>query len=182
MPNAIRFPYDRERAVNAVLWLLGRHNGTLEKLKLVKLLFYADRAHLAKYGRPITGGMYSAMPHGPVASALYDDLKSWDCDVQHAPVRISGKHVTARKQLDAESLSESDVEILTQIDREYGGLSALALRAMTHRLKAYKKNFHPGAGIRSFPLPYEDFFLDLPKNSILDILRDDQEARAVFQQ
>jgi len=181
MPTAIRFPYDRERAANAVLWLLGRHNGTLEKLKLVKLVFYADRAHLAKYGRPITGGRYSAMPHGPVASSLYDDLKSWVNDV-HAPVRIKGNHVIARKQLDVESLSESDVEILTQIDREYGSLSAFTLSAMTHRLRAYKKNFRAGAGARSFTLPYEDFFLDIADDGILDIMRDDQDARAVFQQ
>lgn len=180
MAARITFPYDRERAVNAMLWLLGRHGGSLEKMKLVKLLFYADRAHLVKYGRPITGGRYCAMPHGPVASSLYDDLKSWANDA-HAPVKISGRRVVAGRPSDAESLSESDVEVLVAVDREYGKLSSGALRNMTHELKAYKRNYREGSGIKSFALPYEDFFLDVPDDGILDIMRDDQEARAVFQ-
>ena len=74
------------------------------------------------------------------------------------------------------------MEVLAQVDRKYGGLSSFALRDMTHRLRAYKKNYRPGTGTESFALPYEDFFLDIPDDGMLDIIRDDQKARAAFQQ
>lgn len=42
---------------------------------IVKSLFIADRAHLNKWGRPITFDNYVAMKHGPVPSLAYDLLK-----------------------------------------------------------------------------------------------------------
>src|SRR2546430_14116429 len=40
----------------------------LNKMKALKLLFFADRYHLRKYGRPVSDCAYFAMKHGPVAS------------------------------------------------------------------------------------------------------------------
>ena len=45
----VEFRYDQERAWNAVLWFLHQHGGALDFLKLIKLAFFADRLHLAKY-------------------------------------------------------------------------------------------------------------------------------------
>ncbi|MGD0679946.1 MAG: Panacea domain-containing protein, partial [Polyangiaceae bacterium] len=70
----IEFEYDEERARHATLWLLQEH-GTLDHIKLLKLVVLADVEHLKRYGRPIVGGEYFAMEHGPVASQLYDELK-----------------------------------------------------------------------------------------------------------
>src|SRR5690606_40518414 len=36
--------------------------------KLMKLMYFADRDHLVKYGFPITGDMYIKLPYGPVPS------------------------------------------------------------------------------------------------------------------
>src|SRR5207253_6716088 len=40
----------------------------LNKMKALKLLFFADRYHLRKYGRLVSDCAYFAMKHGPVAS------------------------------------------------------------------------------------------------------------------
>ena len=40
----------------------------LNKMKALKLLFFADRYHLRKYGRPVSDCAYFAMKNGPVAS------------------------------------------------------------------------------------------------------------------
>jgi Antitoxin SocA-like, Panacea domain len=40
----------------------------LNKMKALKLLFFADRYHLRKYGRPVSECAYFATKHGPVAS------------------------------------------------------------------------------------------------------------------
>ena len=181
--SEIRFPYDREKAWQAILWFAGKHGGSIDLLKLVKLLFYADREHLVRYGRPITGGTYRALPLGPVASDVLDDLKA--SATRSMPFKRDGadpKHpvVHAVGKVDETALSESDFEVLEDVNREFGHIDQIRLYKMTHETKAYKKNFKEGHASKSFPLPYEDFFLDVPpaKRAILKLIREDAEARA----
>ena len=180
MSVKITFRYDRRRAVQAVLWLLKDHGGAMDKLKLVKLVFLADREHLTKYGRPIVGGTYCAMPLGPVSSELLDDLNE-STPTEEFPLELRGNRVLAKDALDEDWLSESDVEVLGHVNAEYGGWDTFRLSDMTHKLQAYRKNYEENSTRRSLPLPYEDFFLDLPNLEMLAVIRDDQEARAAFE-
>ena len=45
-----------------------------DKLRLVKLLFLADKYHLIHYGRTVTNDEYWAMPLGPVGTTTKDIL------------------------------------------------------------------------------------------------------------
>lgn len=175
----VTFPYDQKKAHQAALWFLHRHGGALEVLKLVKLIFFADRLHLFRYGRPITGGIYCALPHGPVADALYNDLKAQSAGhpgAEDSPFIRVGNKIQAAVSVDEEYLSESDLEALEETERLYGAFDSFHLRDLTHELKAYTKN-DPGNGSRN--LPYEDFFEDLPADErwMLEIIREDNEAR-----
>jgi uncharacterized phage-associated protein len=145
----------------------------MDRLKLIKLIFLADRMHLAKYGRPIVGGHYCAMPHGPVASEFYNAIKDGDLGV--LPEEGSHKVATDRKA-DEDFLSESDLEILRYINNRYGSRDAWSLRELTHQFEAYKRNFL--GGNTSYNLPYEDFFLDLEASDqeMLELVKESQEA------
>jgi uncharacterized phage-associated protein len=175
---AITFRYDPERAYQAVLWFLHRHGGALPIMKLMKLLFFADRLHLWRYGRPLTGGRYAAMPHGPVASDLYEEVK---LSTPGRPFQRQGNSIRALAPVDEEYLSESDVEVLTEIDHEYGTFDGSTLRRLTHETIAYSKNYKEEEPVRSFPLPYEDFFEDLaledPRRQMLNLAVEDCCAR-----
>ena len=41
-----------------------------------KVLYFADKEHLSRYGSLMTGDTYAAMRHGPVPSAIYNLLKA----------------------------------------------------------------------------------------------------------
>ncbi len=71
---SIRFRFNAKKAVEVILWFAERRPG-ISFHTLLKLLFYADKRHLNRYGRPITGDDYIAMQYGPVASTTYDMLK-----------------------------------------------------------------------------------------------------------
>ena len=174
----IRFEYDQQRATQAVLWLLHKHGGQLDILKLLKLMFFVDRLHLARYGRPTVGGRYFAMQYGPVASELYDAIKAAGAETGE-PYVTKGNQVIAVLPLDENFLSESDIGALEEVDREFGHLDPFRLSDITHNLKVWSKN-NPG-GKTSAPIPYEDFFLDMPDDSMLDIIREDQEAREILE-
>ena len=172
----ISFAYDQQKANQALLWLLHRHGGTMDKLKLVKLVFYADREHLRQYGRPIIGGQYVAMRHGPISSELYDQLKV-AAEKGRLPFTVQDRtQVIADGQLDEGDLSESDMQVLRWVYDEYGFCDPYRLRNMTHELEAWKRNYPDPTENTSRPLPYEDFFLDIGDDGMLETIIDHQEA------
>ena len=56
------------KATQALYFFARQSGGRINKLKALKLLFFADRYHLRKYGRPVSECAYYAMKDGPVAS------------------------------------------------------------------------------------------------------------------
>ncbi len=148
---AIKFKYDPQKAKHATLFLLHRHGGAMGRMKLLKLVFFADRQHLAEHGRPIVGGTYVAMPHGPVPSELYDEIKT----VRRSSdwLAIDGVKVVATQRPDEDELSESDLEAIAFIDREFGRYDTFSLRNLTHRLEAWRRHYLNDGS--SHLLPYE---------------------------
>jgi len=171
----ITFKYNRGKAIQAALWFLAQHGGMLPRLKLVKLLFLADRTHLARYGRPIAGGNYVAMKLGPVCSEFLDDLRK-SPGRPTLPLRSDGHKVVAKAGADEEMLSESDIEVLREVNCRYGNLDRFALADLTHKLKAWVKNYPNPTAKTSRPLPYEDFFLDLPNDEMLEFVQENHQA------
>jgi uncharacterized phage-associated protein len=58
----VRFPFDERKAAQAAAYLLKKHDGRLNFMKLIKLLYLADRKSLLENGKPITGDRMLAMP------------------------------------------------------------------------------------------------------------------------
>ncbi len=180
--HQIRFPFESNKAIQAVLWLLHRNNGSMDKLQLVKLLFYADHKHLIEYGRPILGGEYFVLTHGPVCSELLDMLDGiQQSGVSNLPLKARGQYdIIATESPDRQLLSESDLNALDEIYREYGHIDKWKLRDMTHEMLSCKKNELQG-GEKRHALPYEDFFEDCPDDEskrMLQVILDEQEAWA----
>ena len=174
----ITFPYDHKKATQAILWLLHKHGGTLNKVKLVKLLFWADKEHVIRYGRPIVGGQYYAMPHGPASSELLDHINEAS-QKGLCPFVLENNLVLSQTSADKDELSESDIEVLNAINQQYGSFSWWALRNLSHLLVEYINSWRrKPEGSRRHPIAYEDLFSHKKDKTMLDIVRDDQEAWA----
>jgi len=174
----ISFLYDRNKATQAILWLLHKHGGTLSKLKLVKLLFWADKEHLIRYGRPIVGGQYYAMPHGPASSELLNHLNE-ATHKSFCPFILENNLVSSQRLADKEELSESDIEALNSINQRYGSFSWWTLRNLSHLLAEYINSWRrKPEGSRRHPIAYEDLFRHKKDKAMLGIICDDQEAWA----
>lgn len=66
---------DISRILAPALYILNKTGNKLNKQKLFKILYFADKDHIAKYGRTFSGEPYIAMANGPVPSRLYDYIK-----------------------------------------------------------------------------------------------------------
>lgn len=142
-----QFPFDERKAaeVAAFFLLKARAKGAnISILKLMKLMYLAERASYQQFGAPLVGDSLYSLPHGPVMSTTLSLINSvpeereggeyWDALIAE---RAGGKYMCLRegKITDTEELlylSEADIEILEKVWMDFGGLSALKLRDYTH--------------------------------------------------
>jgi len=91
-----------------------------DKLKLVKLLFLADKYHALRYGRTVTGDEYWAMDYGPVGSTT-KDLLSLDKEMlsrEYKPASRLLKKSGDHRFIVGEPCTDDDLDLLSDTDRE----------------------------------------------------------------
>lgn len=137
------FTFDQEATLAALLYVAGRVDG-LTMHKLAKILYFADKAHLERYGRFITGDQYVAMENGPVPSMTYSMVKELGNGAPDAlfahPLadtlrveRREGKHyVRGLTQPDLDALSDSDLACLDDSIANYSAHSFRELSDLSH--------------------------------------------------
>jgi len=107
--------------------------------KIFKILYFADRGHLAKYGRTITGDTYIKMNAGPVPTKLFDIFKAvrgdsfFSADNLKEYFTVSGGYfINPEKKPDLKYLSETDISELDDSISKYGELSFGKLIEISH--------------------------------------------------
>lgn len=182
----LTFEFDPDRTVGAIVYLAAKKVPELTKWKICQLLYLADRMHLARYGRPITGDVYYALPWGPLPSYTLDALDDENplamdlVDVlkkdssRRYPTYVSAPGAEA---LCKENLSQSDKWALDQAVELYGHESFQQLSCIVHDTAAYKKAWAKRAGDRAL-MRFEDFFDDVTGAhlELLEELRDNLET------
>jgi len=58
--------YRSEKVRQAVAYIASKLPGRENMYKVLKVMYFADKLHLKRYGRVIFGDRYIAMKHGPV--------------------------------------------------------------------------------------------------------------------
>lgn len=194
--TAIDFDFDFDKTKAALLYLATHRLPEFDKYKACKLLFLADREHLLRFGRTITGDSYSALPYGPTPDKTLDLLDEFEAVVQEgqdvktpeaeelvAALRSDGMPYARydnKVAPDLDALSESDVMILDQVASEHGCKTFQQLYELTHQMSAYKNAWRDDPRRRRFPMCFEDFFAGTGKDAVLQQLIEDQRLRRAF--
>jgi uncharacterized phage-associated protein len=127
--------FDHLKSVQTIAYFVRKAGGSAEKLKLIKLVYLADRRSFERRGKPINFDSYFSLPHGPVASSALDGMDhnfehpAWEA-VSQAENR---KDVTLVGEVTEDRLSRADRAILDEIWNEFGGMTASQIRNWTHR-------------------------------------------------
>lgn len=85
-----------------------------------KIMYFADKRHLAQYGRFISGDSYIAMEFGPVPSTAYDLVKEAREYAVPDGITVDGYRIVPTRDSNIEVLSESDTECLDWAIEAYG--------------------------------------------------------------
>jgi len=178
----IRFEFSVEKLINAIALFFDRGVSDLTKLKIAKLLYFADKKHLLSYGSPILGDVYWCMNLGPVPSFALNEMseaidrsegsaeEDSDYSVMSRVLRVrkrffSYPHFEAKQPHDPSIFSQTELAVLDSIVAEYGRKSALDLVNLTHKEPTWfiaNKDRRPGGRA---PIPYELFFEGAPESS-----------------
>ncbi|HDH00995.1 MAG TPA: DUF4065 domain-containing protein [Nitrospirae bacterium] len=112
-----------------------------DKIKLVKLIYLADKYHLIRYGRTITNDDYYAMENGPVGTTVKDVL-SFNEFMSSKALKYASSLIeetdknkfTARPDAknDFDMLSDTDMEALDFVIDKFGKMRQWELRDYTH--------------------------------------------------
>lgn len=130
--------FDEQVALEAILYLTQKSDDpTFHHIS--KLLYFADRMHLERYGRLICGDRYIAMKNGPVPSRVYDMLKDAQRGILYlsypdaeGAFAVEGYRVKALRSPDMDMFSDSDLECLDESLRRYDHYSFGALTRLSH--------------------------------------------------
>src|SRR3989338_6049 len=107
---------------NAVLFFAKKiQNGTLGKLKIMKLLYYLDFDFFEKYGRSITGDEYLRFENGPVprmAEKILKEMAGKDIKITHREIGNGYKdqqHIEALRDFDVDSFTKEELLMLEDV-------------------------------------------------------------------
>jgi uncharacterized phage-associated protein len=183
------FRLDAEKAVQAAGVLLRAHEGRqMEHLRLLKLLYIADRESLRLTGRPIVGSRPVAMKHGPLHIEVYELIRGAHPAEQVWSAHITKSGTTIRLAGDPGvlKLSKQDIEILNTVAERYINDSEWDIVELTHQFSEWAKNYVAGAAASNpAEIPIEDIlegvgFSAVDRAHILSEMKEVQEVDALF--
>ena len=185
--------FDERKAAQAAAYLLLRAGGTLDVIKLVKLLYLAERLHYQRYGEPLTGDRLVSMPNGPALSLTLDHVngglrsrpggwQSWiaACEGNMVALRETERaHVNVTED-DFDMLSDSDVEALGEIWDKFGHWDKWRIVDYTH--EGGCPEWHDPCG-SSVPIRRVDLFraLGFDEDQTRDLIQRLREHESIAQ-
>src|ERR1700723_1042474 len=115
--------FDETKATQAAAFLLKMRGGRMHYLKLIKLLYLADRTALLRWGVPISTDHYVSMDHGPVLSNIFNlitDDKPKPVWAKFISAPLGDYEIELRENAPPDRLSRAEEKLLAEVYAEYG--------------------------------------------------------------
>jgi uncharacterized phage-associated protein len=173
MAKRLRFKFSPEKFANAVAYL-AQECPQSTKMTICKHLYFADKQHLVRYGRPITGDHYWRLDHGQIPTRGLNMLRSKASPQENALlqkyVSVNGNSVQLKQQANQKVFSKSDLEVLDWVIQKYGRMSAARLRSLAHK--------EPSCTEETGPIDYALFFEGVQDaEAVKELAESEQDSR-----
>ena len=128
------------KAAQMCAYFATQSGGTIEKLKLIKLIYLAERKHLFEHHHPMLFDEFYSLPHGPICSSTLNGINGmvhealWDEYVARNG-NINGNIVVAVKAVareDLDEISDAEMTAITEVWGEFSNMTAWQIRNYTH--------------------------------------------------
>lgn len=123
-----------------ILYLANKvNNGTLGKVKLMKLLYYLDFDFFEKHGKSVTGDRYIRMPLGPVpekAEEILEEMKEEGMVKivkEKMPVGYNDKNlIVPLKEKTIKNISKEEIQMLDEVADKWEKFSGREMTSASH--------------------------------------------------
>lgn len=186
--------FNEAKTAQAAAYLIHKAGGIISHLKLIKLLYLADRLSWQRFDSPITGDEYYSLKYGPVLSRTLDlihgETESREPTIWNSWISARENHqVSLMREIDAQDklfwdeLSANDEKILDDTFRQYGHLDRFELVELTHNSAIIPEWEDPKGG--AIPIKLATLLSHLGKNesqikAILDDIKAQNQINALF--
>lgn len=145
--------FDFEKSLQAAAYLLQLEEGRMPYLRLLKLMYIAERELLAQTATPLTGDIYKATEHGPILSHVFDLIRGkgsrsaeWDGFIKRSGYAVKLVAGPGRGRLSGDVIDK-----LAEVSERYRERGHWELRDLTHEFPEWAKNV-PASGSALIPL------------------------------
>jgi len=133
--------YSEHKAAQMCAFFLSKvEGGKMSHLKLMKLLYLADRESYRRHGHGISGDAMVSMPYGPALSQTLNHINGhtqsapggwddWIADKADHQVQLKKKNITRR---DLKEMSECDMDVMAAVWEKFGGMDWRTISDYTH--------------------------------------------------
>ncbi len=121
--NITMLRFDETKATQAAAFFLRLRGGQMHYIKLIKLLYLADREALLRWGVPITTDRYVSMDNGPVTSRILNLITEdrpkpfW---AQYISAPLGDYEVRLLKEAPTDRLSRAEEKLMKEIFEQFG--------------------------------------------------------------
>lgn len=176
--------YNARKAAQVAAYFAKAQGGKINVLKLVKLIYLADRLALETFESPILADKFVSMDHGPVNSitlnyvnGLSDDRDEWGEFVNDREGHFVGLSNNELKIHDLDELSGAEIKILDLVWNRYGKMNQFEVRDFTHKNCPEWEDPHGS----STPIPLERIFKFLGKRDSAELAANVEAERNIDQ-
>jgi hypothetical protein len=170
--------FDEQRTTEAASILLKLNGGTMNYMKLIKLLYFIDKESFRQWERPITYDNYCSMKNGQVLSHVLDLFNGkipgqyWNDFIY----RSSQYEFSLSKEIKIMRLTKGEIKLIEDVYGRLGKMDQYQLGDLTKEGSEYQKTSHS-----SIPTPIDAILadLDFSDEDILEIKENLAEYRAI---
>jgi len=184
--SVMPFQFDRAKAVQAAAFLLKtRPSRTDNYMRLLKILYVADRESLQETGTPITGDKFVSMKHGTMLTKLLDLAKKKESRAYPDPQNHEywDEYIARDGSFDIRLLSdpgvgalcEYEIRKLQEVAERFKDYNQFDMGKYTHELPEYND---PGAG--SEPISFNRLLEVLGLSDAADAIVDEAVESAAI--
>ena len=172
--------FDFGKSLQAAGVLLRLEEGRMPYMRLLKLLYIADREMLAATASSITGDRGYAMKYGPVLSRIYDLIMASGPKFDEWSRHIQTQGYAVKLALDPGRgrLSKGEIEKLIEVSERCRSKDRWELSELTHDFPEWKRHWPDGAEGGSYPIPWEDMLTAQGEGAeTIKIVEEEQSSR-----
>lgn len=124
--------FDHVKGAQIAAFFVEKQHGPIDKLKLIKLIYLAERLSFERRARPMNFDDFFSLPHGPIASSALNGINGKAGDSAWSALKLIGNKVCLVADIGTDHLSKNELRLLEETWDRFGKMGAIELRNWTH--------------------------------------------------